>query len=367
VGEQQLVEIAKALSLSARVLIMDEPTSALSQAECQRLFKIIRQLAAQGTAIIYISHRIDEVMELAHRITVLRDGQNVLTSAIADMDVNRIVAAMVGRELLEMPEEATRNVGDVVLSVRNLTLARRHVRGWRQVLSNVSFDVRRGEIFGIAGLLGSGRTEILETIFGCADGNGSGDIALDGRAEKIHSPLDALRLGIGLVTEDRKSKGLQLSASVTDNVALPSIGRLSRFGRRSFAGERALANRAVKSLGIRCSGIEQLTMNLSGGNQQKVVIGKWLATKPRLLLLDEPTRGIDVGAKREIYELIFHLAREQHLAVVAVSSELPELLLLADRILVMSEGVQTGIVTRAEASEEAIMKLAAPRSRTRAA
>jgi ribose transport system ATP-binding protein len=231
------------------------------------------------------------------------------------------------------------------------------------VLHGVSFDVHEGEILGIAGLLGSGRTEILETIFGSSIGRSSGEIRLDGEAVSITSPRDARRLGLALVTEDRKAKGLHLHASVRDNVALPSVGRIARFGLRFFAAEARLAEREVKELGIRCTGIGQIAGTLSGGNQQKVVIGKWLATRPRVLLLDEPTRGIDVGAKQEIYELIFGLAR-QGLAIVLVSSELPELLLLANRILVVSEGRPRGMLTRDAASEEAIMRLAAPRTRT---
>jgi ribose transport system ATP-binding protein len=361
VGEQQLVEIAKALSISARILIMDEPTSALSPAECERLFKIIRQLAAQGTAIVYISHRIDEVMQLADRVTVFRDGRHVLTRDIGELDQDRIVAAMVGRSLHAASSAASEDIGSVVLSAKALTLSKPHRRGWRDVLRGVSFDLNAGEILGIGGLLGSGRTEILETIFGSAIGRPGGEIRLDGVPVEIASPRDARRLGIALVTEDRKTQGLHLGASITDNIALPLVNRIAHFGVRSFAGEAALADQAVKALGIRCSGIEQTANTLSGGNQQKVVIGKWLATRPRVLLLDEPTRGIDVGAKREIYDLVFRLARQERLAIVVVSSELPELLHLADRILVMSEGVQTGILSRAEASEERIMQLAAPR------
>jgi ribose transport system ATP-binding protein len=367
VGEQQLVEIAKALSMEARILIMDEPTSALSPAECQRLFKIIRQLAADGVAIVYISHRIDEVMQLGDRVTVFRDGRHVLTRPMSKLDEDAIIAAMVGRSLLDASHEERTVGGETVLSVRGLSLSIPYRQGWRQVLEGVGFDLRAGEILGIGGLLGSGRTEILETIFGSSEGRAGGEIRLGGAPVEIRSPRDARRLGIALVTEDRNTQGLHLRASITDNVALPLVGRLSRFGLRSFQAEAALAHNAVKTLGVRCGSIEQAAGTLSGGNQQKVVIGKWLATEPRVLLLDEPTRGIDVGAKREIYDLVFKLAREG-LAIVVVSSELPELLLLADRILVMSEGRQTGMVDRAEASEERIMQLAAPRkNRGRAA
>jgi ribose transport system ATP-binding protein len=363
VGEQQLVEIAKALSVSARILIMDEPTSALSPAECQRLFTIIKQLASAGVAIVYISHRIEEVMVLADRVTVLRDGCHVLTEPIAALTQEKIITAMVGRESLGSRRQMRRGSDRVVLSVRDLSLDVPTRRGWRTVLHGVSFDVHEGEILGIGGLLGSGRTEILETIFGSSIGRLGGEIRLDGEDVSITSPRDARRLGIALVTEDRKAKGLHLHASVRDNVALPSVGRIARFGLRFFTGEARLAEHEVKELGIRCTGIGQIAGTLSGGNQQKVVIGKWLATRPRVLLLDEPTRGIDVGAKQEIYELIFGLAG-QGLAIVLVSSELPELLLLADRILVVSEGRPRGMLSRDTASEEAIMRLAAHRTRT---
>jgi ribose transport system ATP-binding protein len=360
VGEQQLVEIAKALSLDARILIMDEPTSALSPAECERLFRIVRQLAGEGVAIVYISHRLDEVMQLADRVTIFRDGRHVLTKPIADLTQDTIIAAMVGREMLAADYREPGSRGEIVLSVRDLKLAKPHRRGWRDVLRGVSFDLAAGEILGIGGLLGSGRTEILETLFGASNGRSSGEIRLMGQPLHIRSPREARRLGLALVTEDRKTQGLHLEASITNNVALPVVSRLARFGLRSFRGERGIADGAVKSLGIRCSGIDQAAGRLSGGNQQKVVIGKWLATRPRILLLDEPTRGIDVGAKREIYDLIFRLARDEGLAIIVVSSELPELLLLSDRILVMSEGRQRGILRRADATEEKIMQLAAP-------
>ena len=365
-GEQQLVEIAKALSFSARILIMDEPTSALSPAECDRLFTIVRQLATSGVAIVYISHRLDEVMHLADRVTVLRDGRHVLTRPIGELDQSKIISAMVGRELLEAHEGDVVEEGRCVLSVDALTLSKPHRRGWREVLQGVTFKLHAGEILGIGGLLGSGRTEILESIFGSTVGRVGGQIHVFDRSADIRSPRDARRLGIALVTEDRKSQGLHLQSSITDNIALPLVGRLAHLGIRAFAMEADLADAAVRSLSIRCNGIGQTAATLSGGNQQKVVIGKWLATRPRVLLLDEPTRGIDVGAKREIYDLIFRLARSEGLAIIVVSSELPELLLLADRILVMSEGRQRGIVSRADASEERIMQLAAPQGRAAA-
>jgi ribose transport system ATP-binding protein len=359
IGEQQLVEIAKALSLDARILIMDEPTSALSSSECETLFKIARQLAGDGVAIIYTSHRIEEVLDLADRVTVLRDGRRVLTAPIAELSRGTLISAMVGREMATSLRGTVAQVGATVLSVRNLTLDTLNRRGWRRTLHGVSFQLRRGEILGIGGLLGSGRTEILESIFGVARGWRGGDIAIDGAAVDIKSPADAYRLGVALVTEDRKERGLHLAASICDNVALPSIGAMSHFGLRAFAGEQALANDVVRKLSVRCAGIDQVVATLSGGNQQKIVIGKWLATEPRVLLLDEPTRGIDVGAKQEIYELVFRLAA-QGLGIVLVTSEMPELLLLSDRILVMCEGRQTGLLQREDATQETVMRLAAP-------
>jgi ribose transport system ATP-binding protein len=359
VGEQQLVEIAKALSLDARILIMDEPTSALSASECETLFKIIRQLASEGVAIIYTSHRIEEVLDLADRVTVLRDGRRVVTAPIGDLSRGAIISAMVGRDMVASDRGAAAQDGAVVLSVTDLTLDTQGPRGWRRMLHGVSFQLRRGEILGIGGLLGSGRTEILESIFGVASGRRGGEIAIDGAIVDISSPAEAYRLGVALVSEDRKERGLHLAASICDNIALPSIGALSRFGLRAFALERALAADMVGRLSVRCTGIDQTVAGLSGGNQQKVVIGKWLATEPRILLLDEPTRGIDIGAKQDIYRLIFDLAA-QGLGVVVVTSEMPELLLLSDRILVMSEGRQTGILPRENATQEMVMRLAAP-------
>jgi ribose transport system ATP-binding protein len=359
VGEQQLVEIAKALSLDTRILIMDEPTSALSASECATLFKVVRQLAASGVAIIYTSHRLDEVTTLADRVTVLRDGRRVLTASIHEISRDRIISAMVGREVATSSRETPTDESAPILRVEDLTFDVATPRGWRRVLHGVSFEVRRGEIFGIGGLLGSGRTEIVEAIFGAGRGWRGGTITIAGAPATINSPADAYRLGIALVTEDRKSRGLHLDSTIRDNVSLPSIGAMSLFGLRAFAREAALAADVVDRLSVKCTGVDQIVSALSGGNQQKIVIGKWLATEPRVLLLDEPTRGIDVGAKQEIYQLIFKLAAEG-LAIVVVSSEMPELLLLSDRVLVMCEGRQRGILRRGEATQEAVMRLAAP-------
>ena len=359
IGEQQMVEIAKALSRDARILIMDEPTSALSSAGMRDPVQDRAALADDGVAVIYISHRIEEVLGLADRVTVLRDGRRVVTAPIGELSRGAIISAMVGRDMVVQHRDSLAQNGAEVLRVRDLTLDTLTSRGWKRALHGVNFALRQGEILGIGGLLGSGRTEILEAIFGVARGWRGGEIAVAGRAVEIHSSADAYRAGIALVSEDRKERGLHLMESIAKNVALPSLGVMSRFGLRAFARENALAAGVVKKLSVRCSGIDQVAATLSGGNQQKIVIGKWLATEPRVLLLDEPTRGIDVGAKQEIYQLIFNLAA-QGLGIVVVTSEMPELLLLSDAVLVMCEGRQTGLLSRAEATQETVMRLAAP-------
>jgi ribose transport system ATP-binding protein len=360
VGEQQLVEIAKALSLDARTLIMDEPTSALSTAEAERLQAIVRQLARDGVAIVYITHRLDEVSALADQVTVLRDGRRVLTAPAAELSRARIIKAMVGRELAETTAGASNARGRPALEVEDLSLVvARPGAPPRPVMAGVSFHVHGGEVLGIGGLLGSGRTEILETIFGVADGERAGRVWIDGTPVMITGPEVAKALGLAFVTEDRKRTGLVVDFPVRANTALPSQRRLARFGLTSLAREAALARQAIGRLSIRCTGPEQPVSGLSGGNQQKVVLGKWLATAPRVLLLDEPTRGIDVGAKQEVYGLIERL-KEAGIAILLVSSELPELLRLADRILVMREGRPAGLLERAVATPELIMELAAP-------
>ena len=360
-GEQQLVEIAKALAIEARVLIMDEPTSALSPSECQTLFKVIRQLADSGVAIVYISHRIDEVMALANAVMVLRDGRHVLTAPIGELSRERIIGAMIGRDVVKHERALSYKSRPVVLSVRDLSLLDRERQGVRKAIDTVSFDVHAGEVFGIGGLLGSGRTEILEWIFGAARGERGGRMAIEGEEVWIGSPIEACEAGLAFLTEDRKAKGLVLHASIGENIALPSLQRLSRFGFVRRAEQARAVDRGIAGVGVRCQGPEQAVGALSGGNQQKVVLAKWLETGPRALLLDEPTRGIDIGAKQEIYELLFKLA-ERGMAIVVVSSELPELIYLSDRILVMCEGRPMGVLPRGIASEEAVMRLATPAS-----
>ena len=362
VGEQQLVEIAKALVAKARILIMDEPTSALSINETERLFQVIRKLAKEGVAIVYISHRMEEVVALADRVTVLRDGQLIGTVSQEKASRREIIRMMVGRELQEVfasgrSETATRKP---VLEVQNLWLENPAPTVARSMLVwNVSFSVVAGEVFGIAGLLGAGRTETLEVLFGLHAGTSGGEIRIEGETVRLLNPVDAKAAGIALVTEDRKRDGLVLGAGIDRNAELAVLRTIAAFGLVSSNGELELAERTIKNLAIQASGPRQPAGTLSGGNQQKLVIGKWLLTQPRVLLLDEPTRGIDVGAKAEIYRLIGTLA-EQGLAIVLVSSELPELTLLSDRILVLCEGRPTALLNRDQFSHETILEYASP-------
>jgi len=359
VGEQQMVEIAKALSLDARVLILDEPTSALSERETAMLFSLIRRLKSQGVGVIYISHRMEEVFEISDRITVLRDGEHVGTLPVAEATPEKLIRMMVGRTLKTFfaGDEKTAAGEKVVLSVENLSLTG-PLEGRRTLIRDVSFEVHEGEILGLAGLLGSGRTEVLEALFGAYGNRARGRISIDGREVSIRSPLDAIEFGMGLVTEDRKASGLLLEMTVRENLSLPSLRRLVKWGMVDRAHERRLVDEFIERLRIRTPGREQVVSHLSGGNQQKVILGKWLAIRPRILLLDEPTRGIDVGAKAEIYHLLRELSLKR-VAIVMASSELPELLELCHRILVMREGRVAALFAREEATAEKILAAAA--------
>ena len=348
IAELQLIEIAKAISNNARVIIMDEPTSALSEKEISMLFKIINDLKSQGVAIIYISHKMEEIYQIADRITILRDGKFIATNNTADLDKNSLISLMVGREIDKLFSENSMAPGEVVLKVQNL-----HKKG---KFSDISFEVHAGEVFGIAGLMGAGRTEIARSIFGLDSING-GDIILKGKSIKIKSPKDAIREGIGYLSEDRKALGFIPELSVKDNISLSSLMNYSKGWFIETKLELEAATKMADDLKIRAAGLSQKVMNLSGGNQQKVVIAKVLLAQPSLIILDEPTRGIDIGAKHEIYKLIRQLA-ENGLAVIMISSELPEILGMSDRILVLSKGKQTAILTREEASQEKIMQYA---------
>ncbi len=346
VAQQQIVEIAKALARKARIVVMDEPTAALSGREVEKLFAIIRDLQAQGLGILYVSHRLDEIFAMCDRATIMRDGEYITTENVADLSRERIIELMVGRKLeSEFPKRDT-EVGQTRLQVRNL---------WRgNSVRGVSFDLRHGEVLGLTGLVGAGRTEVARLLFG-ADKRESGTITLDGRELKINSPVDAIQNGICLLTEDRKSQGLVLGLSVRENFGLPNLGLLSKLGFVQRAQERKAFAGYIESLQIKVPHQEQLARNLSGGNQQKVVLAKWLETNSDIIIIDEPTRGIDVGAKYEIYLLMNELAA-QGKSILMISSELPEVLGMSDRILVMHEGRIVGeIEDVAHATQEQIL------------
>ncbi|MDG0024295.1 sugar ABC transporter ATP-binding protein [Trinickia sp. Y13] len=356
VAMQQMVEIAKAVSFDSRVLIMDEPTAALNDAEIHDLFRIIRKLQSQGVGIVYISHKMDELREISSRVTVMRDGQYVATVPTATTPIETIIALMVGRELdMTQRRASVASDGEVALDVKGLT------RG--KTLRDVSFSVRKGEILGFAGLMGAGRTEVARAVFG-ADAIDAGEIRVHGRAVSIRSPQDAVRHRIGYLSEDRKQFGLATGMDVASNVVMPCLRKFASFG--LFLDKRRIDEAArgyVDRLRIKTPSVHQQVRLLSGGNQQKIVIAKWLLRDCDILFFDEPTRGIDIGAKTEIYRLLDALAA-QGKAIVMISSELPEVLRMSDRVLVMCEGRVTGELSRAQASQEEIMRLATQREST---
>ncbi|MEO8647727.1 MAG: xylose ABC transporter ATP-binding protein [Acidobacteriota bacterium] len=356
IGQQQLVEIAKALSKEARILVLDEPTAALTESEVETLFSILKDLKERNVGMIYISHKLDEVFTMSDRITVLRDGRTVGSYYAADLTVETVIAAMVGREVGDIFPKPDHEFGDVVLEVRHLNAYSNDDQN-RKVVNDVSFRVRAGEVLGIAGLMGAGRTEMLMTVFGAWQGKNRAEIVVDGKPVQIDSPSDAIKLGIGFVTEDRKRYGLILEQTILDNMTLAGLKRISG----KFLIDRTREAMAVKqpmaSLRVKANSPMTVAGTLSGGNQQKVVLGKWLLTNPKVLFLDEPTRGIDVGAKQEIYAEINKLAK-QGLAIVLISSELPEVLGLSDRVMVLHEGNLTGEFTRSEATPEKVMAAA---------
>ena len=369
---QQMVEVAKALAVDSRIIVMDEPTSTLTEREIEKLFRTIRDLKGKGVAIVYISHRLDELKEIGDRATVLRDGKKVGTIDVPSTDPQDLIRMMIGRELGErFPKTATK-AGREILRVEGLT------RG--EAFRDISFSLREGEILGIAGLVGAGRTELVRALFGAdrvergsfhwfgqqirlrspADALRLGVRLFSGSGQTdLGSPLDAMRLGLGLLPEDRKSQGLILKLSVQENVSITplTLGRLTRWGIIQKQQERELARKSVSALKIKTPSLGQAVRNLSGGNQQKVVLAKWTSIKPKLLIFDEPTRGIDVGAKIEVYQLMTELTREG-VGIIMVSSELPEILGMSDRVLVLHEGRLTGELSRTEATEEKIMELA---------
>ena len=348
IAELQLIEIAKAVSNNASVIIMDEPSSALSEKEVEILFKIIKDLKNKGVAIIYISHKMEEIYQISDRITVLRDGQFIATKNTADLDKNSLITLMVGREIEELFTTKSLAKDEIVLKVKNL-----HKKG---KFSDINFEVHAGEVLGIAGLMGAGRTEIARAIFGL-DSFDSGEILLKGKTVQIRSPKEAIKHGIGYVSEDRKALGFIPDLSVNQNISLSSILNYSKRWLIDERKEREATAKIAHELKIKASGPNQKVINLSGGNQQKVVIARVLMASPLLIILDEPTRGIDIGAKQEIYKLIRELTKNG-LAVIMISSELPEILGMSNRILVLSKGKQTAILTQKEANQEKIMKYA---------
>jgi len=359
VGDQQMIEIAKALAVEADILIMDEPTSALTEAEVARLYRIIGRMRERGVTILYISHKLEEVFRLADCITVLRDGRHVQTLNRQETDARAITHLMVGREIEAMHLAKGRQPGAVVMEVRDLNLPwPGHARAWR--LRNISFALRRGEILGIAGLMGAGRTELLECLFGASPEMPTGLVLIDGQPIRLAHPWEARAAGVALVTEDRKRLGLFANLSVGANVSICTLNRAASARLVSPRRERRLVGEMIRQLGVKTVGFETAITSLSGGNQQKAIIARWLLTKPKILLLDDPTRGVDVGAKAELYRLMDQLCREG-LGIIVTSSELPELLTLCDRILVLCEGRLTAEFSGSEATEQAIMEAATRR------
>ncbi len=348
VGQQQMIEIARAIAADTEVLIMDEPTAALTDREIETLFTVMNQLRKEGVAIIYISHRMEEIFRMCDRITVLRDGQSIGTKVTSETDFEEIVKMMVGRELGERFPERTAEIGEDRFVVKDLSL--------EGLFQNISFNVRKGEILGVAGLMGAGRTEIMETIFGARKKTG-GRIYMDGKELNIRKPHHAIEAGIGFITEDRKDEGLVLGLTVRENLAIPNLKKLSKSAVIVKQKEKQWTEEMIQKLRIKTSGPEQEVKSLSGGNQQKVVFGKWLGIEPKLLILDEPTRGVDVGAKKEIYSIMNELT-EKGFSIIMVSSELPEILGMSDRVMVIHEGKLTAILDKKEASQEKIMEAA---------
>jgi len=360
VGQQQVVEIAKALLIDAAVIIMDEPTSAISESEVEVLFSLIAQLKRENKAIAYISHKLDELFKIADRYIVLRDGKTIESGDMKGMTHDSIIQKMVGREIKIARRSHSIKNAKALLSVSNISL-KHPDRKDDLLLKNVSFNLNKGEILGIFGLMGAGRTELLESIFGLHTRRTTGNFLVEGKQIIIKSPADAIHSGLALVPEDRKKDGLVLDLNVRTNICLTTLDNLQTMGLLNNNKEVSLAKKYTGDLKIKTSSDKQLAKNLSGGNQQKVVLAKWLATKPRILMLDEPTRGIDINAKNEIYKLILQQA-DEGLGIIVVSSELPEILTVSDRILVMTEGNITAEFTANEATEDNILKAAIPKT-----
>jgi ribose transport system ATP-binding protein len=348
VGQQQMIEIARAVAADTEVLIMDEPTAALTEREIEALFKVISSLKKQGVGIVYVSHRMEEIFQICDQISVLRDGQFIGTKEVAKTNFDEIVKLMVGRQLGERFPERDTKIGQERFKVENLTS--------KGSFENIRFSVHQGEIVGVAGLMGAGRSEIMQAIFGYRKMDG-GKVFIDGKEMTIKSPYDAIKAGIAFVTEDRKSQGLILELSVRENLSITTLDKISKNSLISSKTEISLADEMIEKLHVKTSGREISVKSLSGGNQQKIVIGKWLGIHPKILILDEPTRGVDVGAKKEIYQLMNDLTK-QGVSIIMVSSELPEILGMSDRILVIHEGKLAAELDKSEANQENIMQSA---------
>ena len=347
VAEQQLVEIAKSLNRKTRILIMDEPSAVLGEKDLEKLFSVVRSLQKQGIGIVYISHRMKEIYELADEVTILKDGRYVDTKQLSDVTMDELVKLMIGRELKDVYPKRTPTPGDVLLEVENVARTK--------LVHDISFKLRAGEIVGFAGITGSGRTELVRSIFG-ADPY-TGEIRLAGKPYKPRSPADAIHHGIALVTEDRKAQGLLLKLNVTINTTISGLQQLSRYGILQLGRELSLVKKFIQDLRIKTPGPEFIVVNMSGGNQQKVILARWLSIGTRIFILDEPTRGIDIGSKSEIYNIMNELTK-QGVGIIMISSELPEVLGMSDRIMVMREGTIVKELSRAEASEEVVMNYA---------
>ena len=356
IGEQQLVEIAKAISLNSKIIVMDEPTSAISEKEAEKLFTIIRRLRGEGKGIIYITHRMEEIFKIADRLTVMRDGQYIGTVKAAETSKDEIIRMMVGRDMSEQYPKDPTEKGEVALEVKNLTYTP-PMGSFRRSLKNISLKVRHGEVLGIAGLAGAGHSEFFECLAGVHHGDTRGEIIIEGRPVTIKTPADAIRAGISFATEDRKGSGLVLQRSIGENMSLPLLKKFSSMFFMKHQEEKKVWQEQMEALRVKAPSYKTLASSLSGGNQQKVVLARWLMTHPKILLLDEPTRGIDVGAKAEIYQLINNLAK-QGMAIIVVSSELPEVIGISDRIVTFCEGELTGEFMQEDATQEKLLQSA---------
>lgn len=348
VGQQQMIEIAKALMVDAKVIIMDEPTAALTEKETDVLFDVILSLKKKGVSIIYISHRMEEIFKLCDRVTILRDGQYIGANLIKDTNITELVKMMIGREIGERYPERDVKICDTVFEVKNLT--------HDGIFSDISFSVKAGEVLGVSGLMGAGRTEIMQTLFGNMPGF-TGKIYLEGKEIKNTNPWDSIKNGFAYITEDRKIQGLMLDETIRANISLVNLSIISKNGIINKKDEVSLSKQGIKEVNVKCTGEEDICRLLSGGNQQKVIFAKWIHTDPKVLILDEPTRGVDIGAKKEIYSLINDLAKKG-VAIIMVSSELPEVLGMSDRIMVIHEGKVAGFIDKKDADQEKVMILA---------